>query len=95
MNFVYSTMTCDNAYTLYERTAGGLSVPVKEVLIKGGTGLANKYLITPLGVATQVSDEELALLKENPIFQTTNGEWLPCCTGLAVSKKTQKKSLAI
>lgn len=75
MNYVYSTLTCDNSYTLYEKTAGGLSVPKAEVLIKGGTGLANKHFITPLGVATSVSDQELALLKENSVFkeQMANG----------------------
>lgn len=68
MNYVYSTLTCDTAYTLYEKTTGGLTIPKAEVVIHGGAGLANKHLITPLGTVTNISDSELAMLKENPVF---------------------------
>lgn len=68
MNYVYSTLTCDNAYTIYEKTTGGLTIPKAEIVINGGTGLANKHLITPLGMVTKVSDEELSMLKESPVF---------------------------
>lgn len=68
MNYVYSTLTCDNAYTVYEKTTGGLTIPKAEVVINGGTGLANKHLITPLGMVTNITDDELAMLKENPVF---------------------------
>lgn len=68
MNHIYSTLTCDNAYTVYEKTAGGLTIPKAEIVVNGGAGLANKYLITPLGTVTTVSDDELALLKTNPVF---------------------------
>lgn len=68
MNYVYSTLTCDNAYTVYEKTTGGLTIPKTEVIIHGGTGLANKHLITPIGTVTNVSDDELAMLKTNPVF---------------------------
>lgn len=69
MPYIYSTLTCDNAYTIYSEGVNGLKVPQGRITIKGGTGIANDRLITPLGVTTQVSAEELEQLETNPIFQ--------------------------
>lgn len=59
MPYIYSTLTCDNAYTIYSDGANGLKVPQGSVIVKGGTGIANDRLITPLGIITSVSEEEL------------------------------------
>ncbi len=70
MPYVYSTLTNGNEYAEYE--PGGADIPVlkKKVEIKGGANVANKKsLITPLGVATRVSDEDLEFLKNHPEFQ--------------------------
>lgn len=40
-----------------------------QVLIKGGSGIANKNIITPYGVATEVTPDELAQLESNEQFQ--------------------------
>ncbi|MDW0617875.1 hypothetical protein P2G70_10130 [Mannheimia haemolytica] len=69
MPYIYSTLTCDNAYTIYSDGANGLKVPQGSVIVKGGTGIANDRLITPLGISTSVSTEELKQLKSNPIFK--------------------------
>lgn len=69
MPYIYSTLTCDQAYTIYSEGANGLKVPQGNIIIKGGTGIANDRLITPLGVVTSVSEDNLKLLQENPIFQ--------------------------
>lgn len=69
MSYIYSTLTCDQAYTIYSGGANGLKVPQGNIIIKGGTGIANDRLITPLGVVTKVSEEELKLLNTNPIFK--------------------------
>lgn len=71
MPYVYSTMSADVAYTDWlPRTEGQhFDVPAKRVLIKGGHGVAGKHFITPRGVATQVTEEELALLEKNETFQ--------------------------
>jgi hypothetical protein len=37
-------------------------------MIKGGTGVANNRLITPLGVATEITEFDLEELKKNPSF---------------------------
>lgn len=69
MPYIYSTLTCDQAYTIYSDGQNGLKVPQGSILVKGGTGIANDRLITPLGISTSVSAEELEQLKSNPIFK--------------------------
>ena len=69
MPYIYSTLTCDQAYTVYSDGQNGLKVPQGSILVKGGTGIANDRLITPLGISTSVSVEELKRLKSNPIFK--------------------------
>lgn len=68
MPYIYSTLTSDNLYTSYSAGGGDMPIPGRQVLVKGGTGLANDRLITPLGVATEVTAEDLDLLKTIPAF---------------------------
>lgn len=68
-HYVFSTLTASQTYT---RTASGpndLPRTVAEVYIAGGANVPDKYLRTPAGVMTPVTDEELAVLQENPVFQ--------------------------
>lgn len=69
MPYIFSTLACDNEYRSY--TKGGNDMPSveKSVLVKGGAGIANKNLITPRGVMTSVSDEDLKHLEANESFQ--------------------------
>ena len=70
MPFIYSTLSCNQRYVKYAEAAVG-SLPREEraISIAGGANVANKNLITPRGVVTEVTDEDLALLKENKLFQ--------------------------
>lgn len=70
-NYVYSTLPNSQMYTTYHPQEGSNQVirKDKQVLIKGGSGMANKHLITPLGVGTQVSDDELEILEQHRLFQ--------------------------
>ncbi|OBX10407.1 hypothetical protein QV09_05505 [Gallibacterium salpingitidis] len=70
MPYVYSTLTSDNTYVIYADGGADLKIKTHQITIKGGTGIANDRLITPLGVATQVSDDDLALLEKNAVFKT-------------------------
>ena len=67
--YVYSTLTADNIYAGYVK--GGADIPIVErsVHIKGGANVADKRLITPRGVATEVSADDLEFLLENSVFQ--------------------------
>ena len=69
-NVVYSTLTANQEYTQWKNNpSNDIRVKGNSVLINGGSNLANKVLVTPRGVATIVSDEELAFLRENKVFQ--------------------------
>jgi hypothetical protein len=70
MNYVYSTLTCDTAYATYEKNrTQDVNIVKRKIVIKGGAGIANKFMQTPRGVATPVTDEQLAVLKDNPVFK--------------------------
>ena len=68
MPYIYSTLTSDQLYTSYAAGGGDMPIPGRQVAVKGGTGLANDRLITPLGVATEVTAEDMELLKTIPAF---------------------------
>lgn len=67
--YVFSTLACDQLYTTW--TKGGADLPIQgdTVLIRGGTGIMDDRLITPLGVCTVISQEELALIENDEGFK--------------------------
>jgi hypothetical protein len=67
--YVYSTLATDMNYTNYAEGGADLPVPLPAVFIKGGAGVANDRLVTPRGVVTQVTEDELAYLEANQVFQ--------------------------
>lgn len=70
MHYVYSTLASDNIYCPYlKNVTGDVNIPQKGVFIKGGSGIANKYMYTPKGVVTEVTDQELEILEANQVFQ--------------------------
>lgn len=70
MPFVFSTLTGSQLYTKWTKNPDGANLEGPSVLIKGGHGLMdNRTLITPLGVVTEVSNEELEILNSIPDFQ--------------------------
>ncbi len=61
--FICSKLASDNAYTVWvKRGKNDMPQKKRQVLVKGGAGIANKNLITPHGVVTAVTDEEHELL---------------------------------
>lgn len=72
MPVIYSTATNDTIYQTYRQTGDrGLPIVVSQVLVRGGANrMSNdRKLITPKGVSTPVTDEQLALLKTSGSFQ--------------------------
>jgi len=69
MSYITSTMSASVTYCVYAKTVGGLTKVVKEITINGGANVINKHFVTPEGVCTQVSDEDLELLQQNKTFQ--------------------------
>lgn len=66
---VYSKMAADVTYNDYIGGGDTLSRVAKSVLIKGGAGVANKNIITPLGVHTEITEDDRDMLLKNGIFK--------------------------
>lgn len=67
--YVFSTLATDMNYTVYDQGGGDMPVKKLQVHIKGGAGVANDRIITPLGVMTEIEDEDIPHLEANPVFQ--------------------------
>ena len=68
-NYIHSTTSQPMEYPIY---AGGTNTPtkIKDIRINGCANVVNPAtLVTPTGAVTEVSDEDLELLKKNPSFQ--------------------------
>lgn len=72
MWYVYSTLTNSHKYTNWAPPAGPgqlQQIIGKPVLIQGGANLADKNQFTPLGVRTEVTDEQYQYLLANTMFK--------------------------
>ena len=70
MFYVFSTLTCDTNYCIYgNQTNRDVAIAKKKILIHGGHGVANKHVYTPMGVMTEVSEEDMKLLEADVHFQ--------------------------
>lgn len=71
MHYIYSTLTASQRYQTYTKQENGVSSAERpSILIQGGTNVADKNFVTPRGVVTKVTPEQLKELKENKLFQT-------------------------
>ena len=61
MPYVYSTLTSANEFAAYSQMGDQVRIG-RTVRIEGGHGVMNRNLITPQGVATEVTDDELEFL---------------------------------
>lgn len=69
MPYIYSTLTASQKYTTYKKSNNDMAVIDKQIVINGGAGISDKFLRTPNGAVTNVTEEELDLLKTNKSFQ--------------------------
>lgn len=73
MPYVYSTATCSTDFVIYVKPDPSAPAAHNEVkhriTIKGGANVADKNIVTKLGVATKVSDDDYEYLKTCPHFQ--------------------------
>jgi hypothetical protein len=70
-NYVYSTLSCDNFYAVYDYKHANKDIPVvkHKILVKGGSNIINKNFVTPDGIRTEINDEDLGLLMEDTHFK--------------------------
>lgn len=71
MPYVYSTCSNDQVFVEYHKNeANSQNEIVKRVLINGGANVAPvKRLVTPRGIPTKITEEELEWLKAKKNFQ--------------------------
>jgi oligoribonuclease (3'-5' exoribonuclease) len=63
-------MSNDNEYTSYHQNSDGTHRVDRVIFIAGKANVVNRKSIdTPNGVATFVTDDDLALLEENQVFK--------------------------
>jgi hypothetical protein len=67
--WVYSTLANDNRYVEWINGGGELSYEGRSVLIRGGAGVMNDRIITPMGIATEVSEDDMSVLNKCPVFK--------------------------
>lgn len=68
--FITSRMAAGVEYAFYKKTANGANIVDKTIIINGGSDVINKKtLITPTGVVTEISKDDLDLLYTNPVFK--------------------------
>ena len=72
MAFILSTLSAPVEYTIYCKDFAGdqptLNRVIRKIVIDGYANIANKHFITEKSVLTEVTDEELELLKANKVF---------------------------
>lgn len=67
--YVFSTLANDQKYTNWADGGGGTNIETGSVLIRGGAGVANERIITPLGVSTEIDEDQLEILEKNSDYQ--------------------------
>ena len=69
---VFSTLSADTTYTAWE-TQPGVSTILRQVLVRGGAGVAQPgmgaKIYTPQGVRTEVSEEDADFLSKHELFK--------------------------
>lgn len=70
--YVYSTLSAPVRYSIYSKPEGERGIPreLQGVTIAGGANVADKHFVTPKGVMTTITSEQLELLKGVKLFQT-------------------------
>ena len=71
--FIYSKLANDQIFHEYGPGGGNVQVTKRVIVIRGGAGVANqKTLVTPVGMQTEVTEDELAFLETDYWFN----EWI-------------------
>ena len=69
MPYILSKLANPQNYTNYAKGVDNVNIPVESVYINGGADVTDKNLVTPEGVITKVTAEQLEILKSNRDFQ--------------------------
>lgn len=67
--YVFSTLANDQVYQNWQEGPHDVPIEARGIHIKGGTGVANDRLITPIGVCTEIDEADLEQLEKNAVFK--------------------------
>lgn len=97
MAFILSKLANSQCYTKWATGPNGINQLVAEVKINGGADVINKKTLdTPNGVVTEVSDNDLDLLKQNHDFlQHLEKGYLTIIDSRISDDKAQEKAAAM
>ena len=92
MPYILSKLANTQIYTQYVKGVNNINIPAKQITVKGGADITDKNLVTPSGVLTQVTKDELEILKSNKEFQrhVERGYIEYYATAPDVEKKSEK-----
>ena len=66
--FVFRTLAADVEYIEWLKTGNDLPARGRSVVIRGGAGVANDRIVTPLGVSTEIDAAHMAWLEGHHLF---------------------------
>ena len=66
--YIYSTLSCNRIYGSWDKGAADLPIKGPQVHIKGGANVADGHFITPKGVCTTITENDLAICQKDPVF---------------------------
>lgn len=90
--YITSKMASAVDYAFYKQGANKVNVVVKTIHINGGADVVNKRTLeTPSGVVTELSDDDINMLKTHPLFieHQKNG-FVAICGSEKEAKKADK-----
>ncbi len=68
--YVYSTLSSSVVYTKWIKGHADLPILQQKVLINGGAGVVDKkHLMTPRGIVTKITEEQMAILEQDEVFK--------------------------
>lgn len=95
MPFIISKLSNSQCYTQYAKGVNGINNAKEVVEIKGGADVINKRTLeTPQGVVTEVTKDQLEILKQNADFNRhlENG-YLTIIDNKLSEEKTEEKAV--
>lgn len=67
--YVYSTLTSDQEYRTFRESGGDLPQVEASVLIRGKANVMDKHFVTPAGMLTEITEDQLAVLERCEVFR--------------------------
>ena len=67
--YVYSTMTASVTYCAWRKGGGDVPSIAQSVTINGGSNVVDKFIRTPLGVMTEITQDQLDIMEQDGVYQ--------------------------